>query len=418
MHKKQLTRLMRAKVRIARIAFPVWAVVLALAGVAGVAGQAVGPVLDGQIKGLVGMTIEQSILIENIEFRDYPPTLLYSVSQRDDQLRIIDTSDVIQTTGSVAITLAGEIVEGANGLASDPTDNDKLYAILKLQGQAGRQLVTIDPATGVATSIGNTGDRFGGLAFSPAGVLYDVTGDGAGVPETLYTLNKATAVPTFVMTLGNGNDGETIAFSSNDGLLYHASGDGTPNVNEIFESINTATLGVTSITLRGQDYSEATVIAYEGADTFFLADLGRRLYRINTDGVSQFEGIIDHDTKGLSPFDLAHVDDSIVLINDEGTAFTAAIESHIGDSYMLILTLENNSDADANAMLELDVPKEIDVEVEAVGSIAEAQLARRTWALNVPSTLTEGKLRLIFSPRDESAPDFYNVTGRLVQVSH
>src|SRR5439155_12783760 len=97
-------------------------------------------------------------------------------------------------------------------------------ALLRLQGQSGRQLVKIDSGTGVATSIGNTGDNFAGLAFDSNGTLYGVTGDGATVPETLYTLSTSDASKTLVCTLGNGSDGEVIAFNPDDGLLYHASG--------------------------------------------------------------------------------------------------------------------------------------------------------------------------------------------------
>ena len=73
---------------------------------------------------------------------------------------------------------------------------------------------------------------------------------------------------------------------------------------------------IDSITILGQDYSEATALAYEGDDNFFLADLGRRLFRINTEGVVQFTPIIDHDTKGSVPFGLAQVDDALAVIND------------------------------------------------------------------------------------------------------
>lgn len=412
-------RLLRLRVRLLRLWLPAWLLAAGVAGAAVAGGLAVGPILDGGVSGLVGLTVEQSVVVEAIEVRDWPPTMLYSISPRDNKLRVVDTSGVVETTSSVTITLAGEVVEGGNGIAADPTDNDKLYALLKLQGQSGRELVTIDPSTGIATSVGagNTGDRFAGLAFDLAGTLYAVTGDGAGVPETLYTLSKTTAAPTFVLTLENGNEGETIAFNPDDGLIYHASGLGIPNVNEIFEAINPATLTVTSITLKGQDYTEATALTYEGDATFFLADLGRRLYRINTEGVSQYEGVLDHDTHGLVPFDLAHVDDSLGVLNDEGTSFTAAIESHVGDSYMLILTLKNKSDEDANVMLELNVPSVIDVQLQAVGSITEAQLSKRAWVLKVPSTLTEGKIRIIFESQDDAPLEFYTITGRLTQIA-
>ena len=65
-----------------------------------------------------------------------------------------------------------------------------------------------------------------------AGVLFAVTGNGA-VPETMYTLNQTNGVSTFFQTLGNGSDGEVIAYNPNDGLMYHWSG-GTV----VFETIN------------------------------------------------------------------------------------------------------------------------------------------------------------------------------------
>ena len=93
--------------------------------------------------------------------------------------------------------------------------------------------VTINPATGVATSIGDTGDQFVGLAFNSSGTLFAVVGDkrntaGGGLPpETLFILNTSNAAPTQVLVLGRGNDGEAIGFNPNDGLIYHASGNDT-----------------------------------------------------------------------------------------------------------------------------------------------------------------------------------------------
>ncbi len=380
------------------------------------AGQAVGPIITGSVNGSAGATVSQSIVMDGVEFRDWPPTLLYSASPRDAVLRTVDTSDGAQTSDTVTVTLIGETVLGITAIAADPTDNEKLYAILKLQGQSGRELVTIDPDTGVATDIGDTGDLFAGLAFDLLGVLYGVTGDGAGVPETLYTLNKLTAVPTAVLTLGNGNDGETIGYNPDNGLLYHASGEGIPNVNEIFESIDLNLLTVTSVTLAGQDYAEATALTYEGNRNFFIADLGRRLYRINIDGFSQYVGVLDHDTHGLVAFDLAHVDDSLAVLNDEGTHFTAAIEPHVGDTYMLVIHLRNLSDADASALLEVEVPEALDVDAHGVGAIETGQISKRSWLVRIPSTLTEGDLRLTFKVRDNQDPGFYTVSARLKQI--
>jgi hypothetical protein len=332
-------------------------------------------------------------------------------------LRTVDTSTGAATTAAVPVTLPGEVVDGITALAADPTANDTLYAVLKLQGQSGRELVTLDPATGVATAIGDTGDQFAGLAFDNAGALYAVTGDGAGVPETLYTLDTATALPSFVMTLGAGNDGETLGYNPDDGFLYHASGEGIPNVNEVFEKIDLGLFTASSISLSGQDYAEATALTYAGDREFYLADLGRRLYRTNTDGVSAYLGVLDHDTHGLAAFALAHVDDALAVLNDEGTHFTAAIEPHVGDTYMLVLELDNLSEADASALLELEVPEGVDVDAMAVGAIAAAQQGRTSWLVQVPDTLTEGQLRLVFRVRDGEDPGVYTLTASLTQIA-
>src|SRR5262249_8465041 len=116
------------------------------------------------------------------------------------------------------------------GLATHPITG-QLFALLKLNEQT-RELVTINPATGVASSVGNTGDRFAGLAFNSNGTLYAVIGDKKDSveglpPETLFTLNTFTAAPTQVLVLGRGNDGEALGFNPNDGLLYRASGNDT-----------------------------------------------------------------------------------------------------------------------------------------------------------------------------------------------
>src|SRR6266481_2470385 len=147
--------------------------------------------------------------------------ILYSVSRDDDFLRVVDPSTG-HTISSVPITLAGKIVSFGNGLATHPITG-QLFALLTLTGQSGRQLVIIDPATGVATSIGNTGDQFAGLAFNSSGTLFAVVGDkklsalGGLPPETLFTLSTSNAAPTQVLVLGHGNDGEAIAFNPRDG---------------------------------------------------------------------------------------------------------------------------------------------------------------------------------------------------------
>ena len=76
-----------------------------------------------------------------------------------------------------------------------------------------------------------------------AGFVYGVTGEGAITSESSFTLSQVDASSTFLTGLGAGNDGEVIAFNPDDGMLYHASGRGVPNSDEIFEAIAWMTRG-------------------------------------------------------------------------------------------------------------------------------------------------------------------------------
>ena len=174
----------------------------------------------------------------------FAETILYAVDKDSDELRVLDRTDA-STVSSVTITLAGETVDGALGAAIDPTTGT-LWAILKTE--QGRELVTINPADGVATSIGLLDDSYAGLEFDSAGTLYGVTGDGASVSETFYILSKTDATSTLVCALGNGTDGETIV-NVNE-VWYHWSGhtpDVIPDTDYIMETFDVSTCATTDI---------------------------------------------------------------------------------------------------------------------------------------------------------------------------
>jgi len=224
----------------------------------------------------------------------------------DPFLRLVDSVDGSTVAGeSVAITLAGEVVIGGSGLARHP-QTGTLFALLKLEGTSFRRLVTLDEWTGVATDVGDTGNRFAGMAFASDGTLYAVTGDGGGVPESLFTLSTFDASSSLVRELGAGSDGETLAFNPDDGLLYHASGIGTPNNpnGEKFETVDPDTLIVTNVPLSGFDYEELTSLTFLDGG-FFAGDLGNSafddpgFFRITTAGAVTFLGNMDHVSKGL-----------------------------------------------------------------------------------------------------------------------
>jgi hypothetical protein len=101
-----------------------------------------------------------------------------------------------------------------------------------------------------------------------AATLYAITGDGATVKETLYTLSQSNGAATFVKTLGNGTGGEALGYNPADGLLYHFSGESVldvvppqlnnPATGSVMETINPSTLAINPITIQGSAASRTT----------------------------------------------------------------------------------------------------------------------------------------------------------------
>lgn len=230
---------------------------------------------------------------------------LYTVSGSDALLRRIDP-ETAATLDSISITMAGATVDRGVALAAHPLSN-QLYGVLVVDGDRfDRMLATIDPATGTALPIGATGLRIAGLAFDPSGTLYAITGDGTdmpAMPETLFTLNLATAAPTVLLPLGNGSDGEAIGYHPGDSRVYHASGHMGAEV--IFESVDTAAGTVDNIDINGsplQDEEAAALVYSVEGDGFLWKqshDPGS-LFLVTTGGMATLIGTVDHKAKGLA----------------------------------------------------------------------------------------------------------------------
>ena len=126
--------------------------------------------------------------------------------------------------------------------------------------------------------------------------------------------------------------------------------------------------------------------------------------------------IIDEDSGDTT---VTGANEFVITVNDEGTGFTAAIEMQVGDSAVLELDVDNESDDDGNAILELNTASGLDIEVEETGTtIEEAQLSRNTWLLTVDAGGTGDTLDITISPKDNLQEGFYTVTGRLIQVTN
>jgi len=130
-----------------------------------------------------------------------PGENVLSIDSEDPALHKINP-DTAATISSVAITLDGSFpssffVIGGTGIAFNPVDG-KTYALLKISddpdtgaggggggGGLDRHLATIDPQTGIATLVGNTGvKKISSLTFD-SGTLYAVN----IFDETLSTIN-------------------------------------------------------------------------------------------------------------------------------------------------------------------------------------------------------------------------------------
>lgn len=203
---------------------------------------------------------------------------------------VFDASDASRL--SVAdLVLSGQTITGGNSITRHPVTGT-YWALLKLSGQTGRELVTIDPDTLAITRIGNTGSptnrNFSSLTFNADGtILYAVTGDGSpNNPETLFTLDQSTAAPTVVCTLGNGADGEVIAFNSNDSKLYHFSGNST----RLFERIDDITGPACTVTSLSTGNGEIFGAVYDSTQNlFYIADINSKLKTIQPDGLNETE---------------------------------------------------------------------------------------------------------------------------------
>lgn len=183
-------------------------------------------------------------------------------------------------------------ITGGNGAAKHPNTGETFVAV-KVEGQSGRSLGTLDTATGEVTIIGNMGDNVAGIAFDNEANLVAVTGDGATASETLFLVDQTTAAMTQIVALGAGSDGEVIAFNTDDDHLYHWSGrDTSPALDRIALDIDLSdplnpVLGatVTPVTRNGYNYDEAfgAIYGWPTPSEFGLTNLDQELVQIALD---------------------------------------------------------------------------------------------------------------------------------------
>jgi cysteine-rich repeat protein len=223
---------------------------------------------------------------------------LLSIGRDRDQLFVIDPltgATLCQRT----VSLAGFTIRGGNGLATDPLTG-VLWGLLRESGSPGvRHLVTINPLTGVATNIGIPAPTgLAGIAFDSSATLYGVSGDGGTPQETLFTLNTTNAAATFFMSLGNGSDGEAIAFNNKDKYLYHASGRFSGSF--ILEKINLSALSIVNVDDETNSEEISGFTYWADKHVLLAGNIDSELYRISSSGVQELVGPMSHLSKGLA----------------------------------------------------------------------------------------------------------------------
>jgi len=291
---------------------------------------------------------------------------LYSIAPGDHFLRRISPLSG-KTLDTKTIDLPEHTIKGAMGLATHPTTG-QLHALLKLDGQVGRELVTLDTLTGNAVSLGDTGHEFVDLTFGDDATLYAVTGDAASKPETLFELNLDDGSATHLVHLGHGNAGEAIAFNPDDDLIYHASGSGAPNTSEIFETVHPQTLQFDKVNLNGDNYNKAMALAYhEERGVFLTVDFNQKLYTISPDGQVNHTGSLGHRSKGLSfaprwpllVYDTQQEVNGSFLVEEDNT--TLRLTGNIWTA------LEMSYEVTSNTVLEFDFASSAQGEVHGIG---------------------------------------------------
>eukprot|EP01034_Spumella_vulgaris_P004017 gene4017-5134_t len=197
-----------------------------------------------------------------------PHALVYGASPFQDSLWAVDTSAGWQVTRRLGPTLPGFTITGINGLALDPC-GFQTYAILKVSGVSGRVLATINLQNAVCTQVGNLGDNFSAITFDRNGQLYGVTGDGATVPESFYSIDKTNGTATLLRALGNGADGEVICYNYGSNQFYHWSGNGTI-VYEKIDPLSPYTItGISS----GTGFGETFGALYLSPNRFLISNI-------------------------------------------------------------------------------------------------------------------------------------------------
>ena len=150
---------------------------------------------------------------------------------------------VIDPVTGAASSIGNTGVPGMPGIAIN--DMGEMYGLGGNNAPGSRDLYRVDAATGAVFLVGTTGIQFmSDVEFGPGGDLYAVAVTGGGI-SNFYTLDLSTAAPTFVTSVNAELGG--ISFDPTDGTLYGSEYNGSVNIN----NLHVIDLGAGTATLVG-----------------------------------------------------------------------------------------------------------------------------------------------------------------------
>ncbi|MEZ4686234.1 MAG: HYR domain-containing protein [Bacteroidia bacterium] len=248
--------------------------------------------------------------------------LLYASARASYTLYTLNPSS-LAPEASINVTVNG-YTSSIYGIAIHPSTG-VLYAVAQFSGSSNRDLITIDPATGIGTPVGPTGIYVSDIDFGPNGKLYAVSGNTGTNRRSLHELNLSTGAAT-LLTSVIANGGKALGFCTDNGKFYHYSAGQ-------FESIDPLTLTRTSITVSGASMGDAGAMTYIGNGEFLISSswYTTTAYTIDTAGVmtalgNNFPTYIGGLTRGnIPPFE--------VLDNCELASFTQTQGLPSGNTY-------------------------------------------------------------------------------------
>ncbi|MBI2917531.1 MAG: hypothetical protein HYY01_06000 [Chloroflexi bacterium] len=423
------------KVHLGRMALPVWAIVLALVTVAAVAGQAVGPVLSGSVQSSAGVVVNQTVRM----------TTAVGGTHVSNPVNVTTDAFTLSSSGNGSAgwsTAQSYPAGGSSVLLNSGTSTGS--------GHEGRIVIPVTPGTTLANIASISWREYNVAGYPPhADVLVDTNGDGTADDALVfeYAYNTLTHYSVGAMPYGAltgawyqtfNDDGDGPSAITDTSIAWPTSGPPGPPTHSNFGNLASWKAGKTYVTSAGATKSidrNTPVLRIEIEVDNWIVNSQAYVDSVTINGITyDLEPTSDLRLallmKGVasgSPFAPTAADDFAATVNDEGTAFTVALETQAGQISVIGLKLDNQSGKPANAILEVNAPAGVDVAADdsATSSVAGkvtsmARLNKSTWLFALDSASVDDipDIYIAVESKDDAAPGFYTITGRIIQVAN